>query len=61
MRHAALALIAPLALSMCGARISIVEGESMAPTIRAGDAVVTLSQPFGAPSVALAGRLREIV
>ncbi len=51
MRHAALALIAPLALSMCGARISIVEGESMAPTIRAGDAVVTLSQPFGAPSV----------
>lgn len=51
MRHAALALIAPLALSMCGARISLVEGESMAPTIRAGDAVVTLSQPFGAPSV----------
>ena len=51
MRHAALALIAPLALSMCGARISIVEGESMAPTIRAGDAVVTLSQPFGTPSV----------
>ena len=51
MRHAALALIAPLVLSMCGARISLVEGESMAPTIRAGDAVVTLSQPFGAPSV----------
>ena len=51
MRHAALALIAPLALSMCGARISLVEGESMAPTIRAGDAVVTLSQPFGTPSV----------
>jgi hypothetical protein len=51
MRHAALALIAPLFLSMCGARISFVEGESMAPTIRAGDAVVTLSQPFGAPSV----------
>jgi hypothetical protein len=51
MRHAALALIAPLALSMCGARISLVEGESMAPTIRAGDAVVTLSQPLGTPSV----------
>jgi hypothetical protein len=51
MRHAALALIAPLALSMCGARISLVEGESMAPTIRAGDAVVTLSQPFSTPSV----------
>ena len=51
MRHAALVLIAPLALSMCGARISLVEGESMAPTIRAGDAVVTLSQPLGTPSV----------
>lgn len=51
MRHAALVVIAPLALSMCGARISFVEGESMAPTIRAGDTVVTLSQPFGTPSV----------
>jgi hypothetical protein len=36
---------------MCGARISLVEGESMAPAIRAGDAVVTLSQPLGTPSV----------
>jgi hypothetical protein len=51
MRHSALALIAPLVLSMCGARISVVEGESMAPTIRAGDAVVTLSHPLVTPSV----------
>lgn len=51
MRYASLVLIAPLALSMCGARISIVDGESMAPTIRAGDAVVTLSHTSGTPSV----------
>jgi hypothetical protein len=51
MRHAAAVLIAPLVLSMCGARISLVEGESMAPAIRAGDTVVTFSQAFGTPSV----------
>jgi len=51
LRHAALVLVAPLAISMCGARISLVDGDSMAPTIRAGDAVVTISQPFGTPSV----------
>jgi hypothetical protein len=50
-RQVALVLIASLAVSMCGARISFVEGESMAPTIRAGDLVVTLPQHVGAPSV----------
>lgn len=46
-----LVLLAPLALSMGGARISVVEGESMAPAIRAGDLVVTLGLPAGNLSV----------
>ena len=44
-------LLVPLLLSVCGARISFVEGESMAPAIRAGDAVVTFSALAGSPSV----------
>jgi hypothetical protein len=51
MRHAALALLLPLILSGFGTRVSMVEGESMAPTIRAGDTVVTVSPLFGTPSV----------
>jgi len=50
MRHAALALLLPLVLSAFGTRVSMVEGESMAPTIRAGDTVVTVSPLFGTPS-----------
>jgi hypothetical protein len=51
MRHTALALLLPLVLSAFGTRVSMVEGESMAPTIRAGDTVVTVSPLFGTPSV----------
>jgi hypothetical protein len=49
MRQAALALLLPIACSVLGVRVSIVEGESMAPTIRAGDTVVTVSPLLGAP------------
>jgi hypothetical protein len=51
MRHAALALLLPLVLASFGTRVSMVEGESMAPAIRAGDTVVTVSPLFGTPSV----------
>ena len=51
MHRRALALLLPLALFASGARISIVGGESMAPAIRAGDTVVTISTLFGTPSV----------
>lgn len=49
MRIARLVVVATLVLAALGTRISIVDGESMAPTIRAGDAVITVAPLFGSP------------
>jgi len=50
-RRAGLLISAVFLVSLAGVRVSVVEGESMAPTIRAGDSVITIGVLAGEPNV----------
>lgn len=49
MRTVVISFLLLLVCGQLGLRISVVEGESMAPAIRAGDTVLTIAPIFGAP------------